>query len=108
MPVSWHRRLLVSSATWMFLIMVPRIALPVELVSPRSRRLNPSLMSGGSILRARIYSSFAASSTCFRSTFTRRSVDFELALADHPGPAHGFLADRFREIRRPVADRGHA
>src|SRR5215212_9317071 len=86
MPVSWHSRLLVSSATLMFLIIVPSTDLPVASVSVLSSRLKPSLISGGSNLTARMYSSLHASSTCFKSTFIN-------VLALHAPFAYGFEFD---------------
>src|SRR5450631_1119373 len=69
MPVSWHNTVLFSSATLMFLIMVPSTDLPVASVSVLSRRAKPSLMSGGKSFTARMYNSLHASSISFKSTF---------------------------------------
>src|ERR1043166_3867774 len=95
MPVSWHSRLSVCSATVMLRIMVPSTDLPVALVSLAMRPSKPRLMSGGSIFSARIYRVLAASSTCVRSIFicalSRPGVFPRLRL--HSPFAHGALFD---------------
>src|SRR5512146_2937642 len=69
MPVSWHSKLSVSSATLMLVIMVPSTLLAVASDSRPASAANPCLMSGGSSLSARTYSSLAASSICPGSIF---------------------------------------
>ncbi len=66
MPVSWHSRLSVRSATPMFSIIVPRTRCAVASVSRASRPSKPRLMSSGRIFSARMYSSRATSSTQVR------------------------------------------
>ncbi len=54
MPVSWHSRLSIRSATPMFSIMVARMVFAVASVSDPSSRAKPALMSSGRILQARM------------------------------------------------------
>src|SRR6185437_5580582 len=63
MPVSWHSRLSVFSATAMFFTITPSTDCAVLSVSRATSASNPRLMSGGSIFSARMYKSFAAFST---------------------------------------------
>src|ERR1700741_2815529 len=108
MPVSWHSRLSVSSATAMLRIMVPSMRFAPASVSAAASRSKPRLMSGGSSFRARMYSSLAASSTWARSTFIRDrpSLHGDLALLHHPRPERALLLHLARHLLRRVADRG--
>jgi hypothetical protein len=54
MPVSWHSRLSVCSATAMLATIVDSTLRAVAPVSARPSRSKPALMSGGSSLRARM------------------------------------------------------
>jgi hypothetical protein len=66
MPVSWQSRLPVRSATAMFSIIVPSTAFAVALVSRAASAAKPASRPGQELMR-RMYSSFAASSTCLTS-----------------------------------------
>jgi len=54
MPVSWHSRLSVSSATAMLRIMVPSMRFAPASVSAAASVAKPRLMSGGSSFSARM------------------------------------------------------
>src|SRR3954465_3140455 len=102
MPVSWQRRLSVSSATRMLRTIVPRIRCAVGSDSADVRRANPSFTSGGNILSARMYSSRATSST------RAGSILSEATFPDHLRPAGAFLTDGGGELRRRVGHGRHA
>jgi hypothetical protein len=54
MPVSWHSRLSVSSATAMLRIMVPSMRFAPASLSLLASAANPCFTSGGSSLSARM------------------------------------------------------
>src|SRR5688572_26267222 len=110
MPVSWHSRLSVSSATAMLRTIVPSMRFAPASRSPRASAVKPALTSGGRRLSARMYSSFAASSTCVRSIFipAAPSLHGDLSLPHHFGPQRSFFLHRPRHLLRGVGHRREA
>src|SRR5689334_21997052 len=113
MPVSWQSRLSVASATAMLRIIVPSMRFAPASLSRAASASKPCFTSGGSRLSARMYSSFAASSTWRRSTFIGRpadvdSSDVDVAFFHDLRPERCLLLDRAGELLRRVADRREA
>src|SRR6185437_3449051 len=80
MPVSWHSRLSVFSATAMFFTITPSTDCAVLSLSRATSVSKPRLMSGGNILSARMYKSLAATSTrvgSMRSVISCSSIQGE-------------------------------
>src|SRR5690348_3977358 len=110
MPVSWQSRLSVDSATAMLRIIVPSMRFAPASRSRAASASKPRFTSGGRRFSARMYSSFAASSTWRRSTFTAVESSFHvnIALFDDLRPQRRLLLDGAGELLRRVAHRREA